>query len=100
MAGREPFEADERSLRVGIGATLAASGLFAMPEETCRPLAEARQGPPARKRFTYWTLRRRGSAPVTHHGLDGFVTSPIADAGNARSSRPVAGLSAAWRWVK
>jgi len=49
-----------------------------------RPLAEARQGPPVRKRLTYWTLRRRVSAPVTHHGLDGFVTSLIADARNAR----------------
>jgi len=46
---------------------------------------------PVRKRFTYWTLRRRVSGPVTHHGLDGFVTLLIADARNARFSRPAVG---------
>jgi hypothetical protein len=48
--------------------------------------------PSVRKRFTRTGLcRRRVNAPVTHHGLDGFVTSVIAPARNARFSRLVVG---------
>jgi len=94
LIGQLALESPALGLRFGEGGLLELAGIGEPSGlgSCCRGLAEARQGPPVRKRrFTYWTLRRRVSAPVTHHGLDGLVTLLIADARNARLSRPVVG---------